>query len=878
MTEEKERSTEKRRMANTQRITLALSILAGLASVVYALVFLQTQAWQTLGPMVIVLGGGGALVVARVWVRDGHLDRAAYLIIGVAAVLLPIHELFLEGATAIFAVSTFVLVAVLATLVLSRSQIIWAVVAGGLGAGSTFLINQIVFWPRLDISQLDVLRIFIPGILGVAVLIAIWFIIRAFIAGTIRLRLLVAFVAMVLLLAIAIIVTSVVGGIRGGERRIAAQLESVSVLKEAEISSWLNELYTDLGLVFREHEIEEEIVPLLQGSSESAEPHLYEDLERTKSRIQLFEEIFVLDPQGLVVLSTDGAQEGKIYSSEDFFRRGIEEEYTHPPIYSPALGRMSVVAAQPITDEEGQVLGVLAGRASMDELNEIMRERAGLGDTGETYLVGANYAALTTLRSGQDPYVRTDATTAAIKLRARGFGSYTGYYDVPVVGFYQWLPDLQVALLAEQGSAEAFSATYNTLISNVAVALGAVLLAVIAALLITRSIANPLADLAQTANAIASGDLERSANVEREDEIGTLAHAFNSMTAQLRQMLRSERRQRERLQTTVDEYMLFVSAVAKGDLTARLEPDDEGQQDDPLVILGHDLNAMADGLRDMTTQVRDSAQSLNSATAEILAATTQQMSGANEQSAAISQTTTTVDEVKVIADQSVASAQDVADSAQRTVEVSRAGTQAVQDTIHSMGEIREQVEGIAENILTLSQHTQQIREIIATVNDLASQSNMLALNAAVEAARAGEHGKGFAVVAQEVRSLAEQSKQATEQVRTILEDIQRATNTTVMATEEGTKRADAGVQLAARTRVAIEQLAGVIDESAQAAMQMVAGGRQQASGIEQIALAMQSINQATAQNLSSTRQAERAAQDLNELARSLTDVVEQYQL
>jgi len=154
----------------------------------------------------------------------------------------------------------------------------------------------------------------------------------------------------------------------------------------------------------------------------------------------------------------------------------------------------------------------------------------------------------------------------------------------------------------------------------------------------------------------------------------------------------------------------------------------------------------------------------------------------------------------------------------------------------------------------------------------------LALNASVEAARAGEHGKGFAVVAAEVRNLAEQSRQATAQVKAILSDIQNGINSTVMATEEGTKVVDLGGQLAAQTAEVIAQLAGVIDESAQAAMQMVASGRQQASGVEQIALAMQNINQATVQSLASTRQAEKAAQDLNELARTLTGTVEQYQL
>ncbi|MEJ2210358.1 MAG: methyl-accepting chemotaxis protein [Anaerolineae bacterium] len=283
-----------------------------------------------------------------------------------------------------------------------------------------------------------------------------------------------------------------------------------------------------------------------------------------------------------------------------------------------------------------------------------------------------------------------------------------------------------------------------------------------------------------------------------------------------------------------------------------------------------------ENLQRILARVHDAATNLGSAAAEILAATTQQVTGAHAQSTALSQTTTTVDEVRVITDQSVDRAQELADTARHTVEVSRAGQASVEETVSGMSRIKEQVEGIAHNILALSAQTQQIGEIITTVSDLASQSNMLALNAAVEAARAGDQGKGFAVVAQEVRSLAEQSKRATAQVRGLLEEIQARTNATVMATEEGTKRVDEGVQLVAQTGQVIMRLAEVIDESAQAAMQMVAGGRQQATGVEQIGLAMGTIHQATDQSLASTRQAERAAQDLNDLARQLMETVQEF--
>jgi methyl-accepting chemotaxis protein len=340
-----------------------------------------------------------------------------------------------------------------------------------------------------------------------------------------------------------------------------------------------------------------------------------------------------------------------------------------------------------------------------------------------------------------------------------------------------------------------------------------------------------------------------------------------------------ERAQREYLQTTVQRYVQYETVVAQGDLQARLTIEENGQgRDDPLIVLGNQLNATATAMQAMIIQIREAASALNSQAAGILATTTQQASGATEQSAAISQASTTVDEIKTIAEQLVARSRAVADTSQRTVEISRSGQDTVRETIAGMAQIKARVDVIEENILALSERTQQIGEIIDAVNDIASQSNMLALNAAVEAARAGEQGKGFAVVAQEVRDLAERSREATNQVKAILSDIQRATNATGMATEEGKKGVDSGVQLVGQMGEAIDQLASVIDQSTQSAVQMVAAGQQQSSGMDQIAMAMQNINQVTMQGMASTRQAERSAQELSDLASSLFQIVEQYQV
>jgi len=298
-----------------------------------------------------------------------------------------------------------------------------------------------------------------------------------------------------------------------------------------------------------------------------------------------------------------------------------------------------------------------------------------------------------------------------------------------------------------------------------------------------------------------------------------------------------------------------------------------------LVIWGASLFALVFGLaigfylsRAITRQLRESIARIASSSSEILATTTQVAAGAAETATAVSETTATVEEVKQTAQLASQKARFVSDSAQKASQVSQRGSQSVEEAIQGMNRIQEQ-ESIAESIVRLSEQSQAIGEIIATVNDLAEQSNLLSVNAAIEAAKAGEQGKGFAVVAQEVKSLAEQSRQATGQVRTLLGDIQKATSAAVLATEQGNKAVEAGVRQTGETGEAIRHLAESINEAAQAATQIAASSQQQMVGMDQVALAMENIKQASLQNVSGTRQAEVAAQGLHELGQKLGDLI-----
>ena len=282
-------------------------------------------------------------------------------------------------------------------------------------------------------------------------------------------------------------------------------------------------------------------------------------------------------------------------------------------------------------------------------------------------------------------------------------------------------------------------------------------------------------------------------------------------------------------------------------------------------------------LTNVLEEVKETINILAASSTQILAATTQVATGTAETATAISETSTTVIEVQQASKQSSQKAKDVADSAQRVVQVFQNGQKAVEETIDGMNNIREQMNSIAQTVVRLSEQSQSIGGIIASVTDIADQSNLLSVNAAIEAAKAGEQGKGFAVVAQEIKNLAGQSKQSTLKVRNILNDIQRITGAAVMATEQGSKAVEAGLKQSIQAGEAIKVLAESSNTAVQSAIQIVASSQQQVVGMDQIGIAIQNINQAGTETAVSMVQAEKSARNLYDLSQKLKAVIEKFQ-
>lgn len=501
----------------------------------------------------------------------------------------------------------------------------------------------------------------------------------------------------------------------------------------------------------------------------------------------------------------------------------IQDLETYQPCGGPAL-----FVATPIQGDNRELRGVLAIRLGPEKINAIMKQVSDIGTSGDAYLVGQDLLLRSVSRQvGDQTLVKKVDTTAIREVLAgkEGVGEIIGMRGIPVLN--AWTPlsldkrktyqaDFDWAMIAKLDSDEAFAPIRRVQLKVGLIVLVVAIAASVVAFFLSKAISSPVSTMAKVAAAVSKGELSVEVPLlDRSDEIGELSHAFR---------------------------------------------------------------AMVQALKDQIGSILEGVNILSASAAEISATVRQLAASATETSAAVTETSTTVEQVRQAAKVASNKASAVAENAREAVSTAGAGSTATSDTVGKIHLIKDQMESIGETVVRLSEHSRAIEEIIATVQDLADQSNLLAVNASIEAARAGDHGKGFAVVAHEIKSLADQSKQATQQVRTILEDTRRWVSAVVMATEQGSKAVQAGVEQSAIAGQAIGKLSQSVQSSAQSASVIQASSEQQVVGVDQVSNAMVSIEQAVQQNVSGITQLEKAADKLAELGTQLKEMVRHYRI
>lgn len=559
--------------------------------------------------------------------------------------------------------------------------------------------------------------------------------------------------------------------------------------------------------------------------------------------------------------------------------------------YTPSYDAAASFIATPIFDE-GQKVGVAIFQIPIDKINEIMAERTGLGETGETYAVGADklwrnntrfldqLGAKTTILNAKYTVDTENAVNAlAGKSGSKVINDYRGQ---PVVSSFAPISihkasvagdgNITWALLSEIDLAEVRQPVVASFWNTVLIVVGAAIFVVFASLWFAKQFTKQADAITGMLSQIGIGLFDARAEIVTQDELGLVAVSLNAMCDNTLSLIQS-REERDQIEASVNKLKAEVALIASGDLTTKVEVEDN--------ITGgiaESVNDMIDQLRSLVANVQEATMQVSASANQIQTTTEHLVAGSETQTNQIFETTNAVEDmassIHSVTENTIAS-EDVATKAR---ESAAKGTVAVQNTIQGMERIRDQVQDSAKRIKRLGETSQEVGEIVQLIGDIADRTSILALNASIQAAIAGEAGQGFAVVAEEVERLAERANEATKQIATLIKAIKNDTSEAIAAMEESTKEVVNGTSLAADAGKALEEIDGVSNQLAELIHSIAMSSKQQARGAESVSKAMTGIAEVTQQTAAGTKQAAVSVNSMAKLADELYGSVSRFKL